>query len=257
MYQHPETRISGEVPDSCVVTLTYADPNLPKDGLLKHADFQNFTRRLHYNHGRTRHFMCGEYGGKTQRPHFHAVIFGKDFDDKYKVQLSDGQVVQFSDELDALWSNQYGKIGNATVETLTFEGAGYVAGYVAKKLVEMEDPRRMVEVVDPEDGTVRYEDPGPEYREMTRNPAIGRKWIEEHLDEVYPADVVRVGPYKFKPPRYYDSVLKRVDERLYREVLQTRLEGEAEYAQTWTPERATAALNIFVDEKSNRRKDSL
>lgn len=258
-WQDPETRKTSEIPNSVVLTLTYDQDHLPADGLLDHSTFQRFLKRLAFHRGSSpRFFMCGEYGGKSLRPHFHAVLFGVDFDDRHKVQLSDGQVVEMSPELDSYWSDRNGRIGFATLDDFSFEGAGYVAGYVAKKMVETFDPRRMIVVTDEVTGESKYVDPGPEYRQMSRNPGLGRAWIEDHLDEVYPADVVRIGPYKFKPPTYYDTVLKRLDPELHREVLENRLAGEAEYGQAWTPERAGSALKIYMNEKNaTRRKDAL
>ena len=70
---------------SAFITLTYADEYLPSDGKLKYLDFQLFMKRLRKYCGKEiSFFMCGEYGEKTARPHYHACIFGYDFDDKKK-----------------------------------------------------------------------------------------------------------------------------------------------------------------------------
>lgn len=73
------------------VTLTYDDEH--NDGLLHRKDFIDFMKRLRINAQRFvdkhadkyclqdstqtafRYFACGEYGGKTDRPHFHLCIF--------------------------------------------------------------------------------------------------------------------------------------------------------------------------------------
>lgn len=70
------------------VTLTYSDENLPIDGALKKRDLQLFFKRLRksqdnylskLNNGqdwpKIRYYACGEYGTKTQRAHYHAIIF--------------------------------------------------------------------------------------------------------------------------------------------------------------------------------------
>lgn len=62
------------------VTLTYNNNNLPKNGLQK-TDVQKFMKRLRINLERDghevklRYMLCGEYGSKTHRPHYHAVIW--------------------------------------------------------------------------------------------------------------------------------------------------------------------------------------
>ena len=57
--------------------------NRPQRGSLNHADFQKFMKRLRKHAGNNiRYYMGGEYGPTTWRPHFHACIFGHDYEDK-------------------------------------------------------------------------------------------------------------------------------------------------------------------------------
>ena len=64
------------------ITLTYDDNNLPKtaDGVptLCLRDMQLFLKSLrkHFQPVQLRYFQCGEYGEKTQRPHYHMILFG-------------------------------------------------------------------------------------------------------------------------------------------------------------------------------------
>ena len=83
---------------SYFITLTYSPEHLPrsKRGFksLKKKDLQNFFKRLRYYHKRKKYYTdeiklgyhkqgldpikyyaCGEYGEKTKRPHYHALIF--------------------------------------------------------------------------------------------------------------------------------------------------------------------------------------
>lgn len=70
------------------LTLTYADPFLPKYGVWK-QDVQKFINRLRSHAARRnwdtfRVFYCSEYGTdptKTRRPHYHLLIFGLDLYD--------------------------------------------------------------------------------------------------------------------------------------------------------------------------------
>lgn len=65
------------------ITLTYDDDNLPfSDNGLMSLDYthtQLFWKRVRKNHpkGHTpiRYFLVGEYGSKTHRPHYHAIVF--------------------------------------------------------------------------------------------------------------------------------------------------------------------------------------
>ena len=51
----------------------------------------------------------------------------------------------------------------------------------------------------------------PEFFRMSRKPGIGRKWYEEHKDEIYKKDEIIIQKYKggtmkVKPPKYYDKL---------------------------------------------------
>ena len=56
------------------VTLTYSDKYLPDCGLVK-RHLQLYFKRLRKVSPRLRYFAVGEYGSKTQRAHYHAIIF--------------------------------------------------------------------------------------------------------------------------------------------------------------------------------------
>jgi hypothetical protein len=66
---------------NCFITLTYSPENLPKDGSLDVSHFQKFMKRFRKRFGPgIRFFHCGEYGESLSRPHYHACIFGFDFE---------------------------------------------------------------------------------------------------------------------------------------------------------------------------------
>ena len=62
------------------VTLTYDDEKVPKtaSGLmtLQKSDLQKFFKRLRKKtHEKISYYAVGEYGDKTQRPHYHIILF--------------------------------------------------------------------------------------------------------------------------------------------------------------------------------------
>ena len=63
------------------ITLTYSEDSIPfsPNGLasLKYRDVQNFFKRLRrLHHGKPiKYFVAQEYGEKTHRPHYHAIIY--------------------------------------------------------------------------------------------------------------------------------------------------------------------------------------
>lgn len=65
------------------VTLTYSEKNLPAYGSLEKTDLQKFFKRLRKKdvQSRIRYYAVGEYGSKSARPHYHAIIFNSNEND--------------------------------------------------------------------------------------------------------------------------------------------------------------------------------
>lgn len=130
------------------VTFTYADapPALVK------KDLQDFFKRARH-HYTFRYFACGEYGGLTRRPHYHAIIFGEDFrDDSYAVN----DTLWSSPMLQKLWGH-----GMVSVGSVTMASACYVAGYVNKKIGDADT-----------------------FSLMSRKPGIGFDWLRKYKDDL-------------------------------------------------------------------------
>ncbi|MDR2602612.1 MAG: hypothetical protein LBC53_09225 [Spirochaetaceae bacterium] len=112
---------------SMFLTLTYDDEHLPPHGSLRKSDLTKFWKRLRKRLGnrRIKYFACGEYGSLTERPHYHAVIFGLQFYD-----LEDQCAViaswPFCD-----WNLARVK---SCSERVCFESIKYVTRYIQKKL---------------------------------------------------------------------------------------------------------------------------
>lgn len=172
---------------NCFVTLTYADA--PVD--LQYVDFRLFMRRLRRVFPKCSFYMSGEYGEKNGRPHFHAVLFGVDFDDKVSLgKGASGSQLFESETLSQLWG-----FGFASVGALTFESAGYVARYVHKKMIS---------------GGGVYAGSVGEFSRMSLRPAIGRRWLDNFgRSDVLPDGSVVVNGHKATAPRYYRRELKK------------------------------------------------
>lgn len=179
--------------DNCFITLTYNKENLPTNGSLIKSDYQLFMKRLRKflcaggQAKRVRFFHCGEYGDKYQRPHYHALLFGYDFKDRYYWRTSEaGSECYRSPSLEKLWT-----LGNSELGDVTFESAAYVARYVVKKRTGAK-------------ANEYYKGRLPEYCTMSRRPGIGMAWFEKYKADVFPHDfvVVRSG-VRCKPPKFY------------------------------------------------------
>jgi len=190
--------------DNCFITLTYNDDNLPSDNSLKLDHFQKFMKRLRKRFGEgVRFYHCGEYGEKFGRPHYHAIIFNFDFDDKKLWRVINGQRLYVSETLSQLWGH-----GHVSIGSVTFESAAYVARYILKK-VNGDRAEAHYTRIDPETGEVTQIK--PEYTTMSRRPGIGKGWFDKFKPDVFPDDFIVVNNKKMKPPKYYDRLLELED----------------------------------------------
>lgn len=107
------------------LTLTYDEEHLPANRSISTRELQLYFKRVrrwfdkHHIHEPFKYYACGEYGPKTGRPHYHAVITG----------LSK----KWSELLYAKWAKC--TRANFHCEAIRSDkAASYVAGYTAKKL---------------------------------------------------------------------------------------------------------------------------
>ncbi|AXH73663.1 MAG: replication initiator protein [Microviridae sp.] len=132
----------------CWSTLTYDDAHLPPtlDKVHVSAFLKRLRARLHPRS--VRFFASGEYGEKTDRPHYHAILYG---------------VSQGERAVQEAWPHGY-----ARTDALSPAAIAYVAGYCTKKHARAFSKR---ERVDPETGEVYAFQ--PPFVLMSRRPGIG------------------------------------------------------------------------------------
>lgn len=204
---------------NCFVTLTYDDEHLPDGGTLVKSDFQKFVKKLRdrLDYPKLKYYHCGEYGEKKFRPHYHAVFFNLDFDDKKLLSRNNGNSLYRSEFLNKVWGK-----GHCSVGSVTFESAAYVARYCMKKITG-------------ERAEDHYDGRLPEYATMSNG--IGRDWLENFADDVYPNDYVVVRGFESRPPRYYDKVFGEWFPGWMEEIKEGREKRAEEHAGDNTPER--------------------
>lgn len=191
------------------VTLTYERVPLCESLCVRH--FQDFMKRLRKELAaegkRVRFFHAGEYGEENGRPHYHVAFFGLDFADKVLISERDGIKLYTSPTLERVWGR-----GFVTVGQLTYESAAYVARYCLKKVTG-------------EKAEVHYGGRRPEYTTMSRKPGIGAAWFGKFHGDVFPSDEVVVGGRCYKPPRYYENLLDKMNSDLLDSI---KMERQAE-----------------------------
>lgn len=176
------------------------------NGSLEPKDMNKFinTLRKHYERQGIKdikYFYCGEYGGKTERPHYHMILFGaplkiEQFYDFYE-DPKHKKLHWKSKELDKWWNK--GMIDVAEVE---WNSCAYVARYCMKKISNENDGRIYAE-------KGKYK----EFIRMSRKPGIGMRYYDENLEKIYENDEVIQKTIKgntsaFKPPKAFDRKFK-------------------------------------------------
>ena len=206
------------------VTLTYDDDYVPRRPVsdpdtgvylydsysLNKRDVQTFFKHLrkHFPLCKIRFYAAGEYGSKTIRPHYHAIIFGLTLTDLtvYR-RTSLGDILYNSKSVEDCWSNfvgfrsdgspYYDKIGHVVLAPVTWETCAYVARYVTKK---MSGPLAQYFVLQ------NMELP---FSLMSRRPGIGNQWFKDHpdcMDMKYINLRTKTKGLKFQPPKYYEDL---------------------------------------------------
>lgn len=247
-------RMMMELPyhdESYFVTLTYDNEHLPiqDDGhgnlhaTLVKSDVSEFMKRLrsalaYKDLPKVRFYACGEYGGQTFRPHYHLIIFGLHLDDLLpngKNPLGD-QYFE-SKFLDSIWSKGYVSVGS-----VTYESCAYVGRYVTKKMGESRLDYDLLGIL-------------PEFTLMSRKPGIGYEYIMDHLDKIYETDEIHLKTEKkgvsFRPPRYADKQLEKIDPEKLKGVKVRRIENadSAHYARMVNSELSYSDL-LTISERN-------
>lgn len=177
---------------TCFLTLTYNDDNLPAGGTLVKSDVQKFFKRLRKNlNVSVRYYMCGEYGDRRSRPHYHICLFGYDFPDKKLWKVNNGYPLYNSAILSKLWPYGYAVIGE-----LTADSAAYTARYILKKQLG-------------KNAADYYDKLGiiPEYTCMSRRPGIGADWFDKYHNQLFAHDFkVLFKGVKVGMPSYYSKM---------------------------------------------------
>lgn len=215
---------------NCFITLTYDPENLPPDGKLNHLHFKNFLRRLQrLTNVELSFYMCGEYGEKNGRPHYHACIFGHDFADKKRIRTNhNGDDCYSSETLTNLWG-----LGHTELGQVTQKSAGYVARYMMKKQ--------------------KTNDEFPPYQKMSRKFAIGKRFLEKFWSDIFVSgrgSVIMDGQMT-KVPRYYEKWLqnKKPDQwRIY--MTEVKPENTARLRQ-----KAEKDQQKFLEERNKRKQN--
>lgn len=177
---------------NCFITLTYDDDHLVQK--INRKDPLYFIRRLrHHSSTPIRYFLTGEYGEKTNRPHYHAILFGEDWlGGAYDIKPG----LYGNEIINRIWRK-----GDCSISQFNMGTALYTAGYVNKKLGDTDT-----------------------FSIMSRFPPLGQSWVQKHHDNLRRIKTVQIEGKSYPiPPVYlkwlegveqYDDIKKQAKEKV-------------------------------------------
>lgn len=173
--------------------------------VLLYEDVQKFLKRLRKAYGgKLRYFVAGEYGEQTARPHYHMILYGwepTDLENLYKIHHNG---YYNSKWLQNLWGMGQIQIAQAVPETYR-----YVAGYVTKKMYE----------IDGKKANAYYElGQTKPFACMSLKPGLGDHYYQEHKAEIWQQGYIQcTNGKRAQIPRYYEKQMEAENpQRLWR-----------------------------------------
>lgn len=190
-----ETKVSIS---ACFITLTYAVEPISMNGhptLLK-SDFQKFMKRLRkqLNNQGIKYYACGEYGEKTYRPHYHAIMFNLP-----------PSWLQDSEKLTRTWAHGHVDISPNTTATMR-----YVTKYIMKG---RHNPEHIIDI---DTGEIILEDDRfPPFSLMSKKMGLAHLTpaMLRHYKEKLISYVTLPGGTATALPRYFRNKIFTKEER--------------------------------------------
>lgn len=189
---------------ACFLTLTYEQEPLSFNGhaTLVKSDLQKFWKRVRKAYPKSsktdklKYFACGEYGSKTLRPHYHAIVYN----------LSPNVIRDSEGKAKALWTH-----GNVHILPCTMATIRYTCKYISKGTWQP---------------TADDDDRQPQFSSMSKNLGLNYltpQMVKYHVDGLV-GHVTMEGGYLQKLPRYYkDKIFSKLEkQQIAREMQELR-----------------------------------
>lgn len=231
-----QLRVSHELEsynyEACFITLTVNDENMENvfpGRELRHRPFQLFIKRLRKELDKQgkkiTYLMCGEYGSKYNRPHYHAVIFG------WKPNSSDLRLIERRKNYNISSSSLIAKCwkyGFNTVGVANIHSGSYLAKYVLK---QTKDWNQYLYEIDEETGEIRdYKRPYLVYPRSKQNGGLGYRWYRKNCNEIFEQGYIQGSKIEIKMtiPRYYKRKFEQEFPELYKQWKEEAMEKAKE-----------------------------
>lgn len=223
-------------PEACFVTLTYAPEHLPKDGSIDKEELQRFFKRLRKNlDGRKiRYYATGEYGDRTYRPHYHAIIMG--------ISLAEHHIGQkghcLKGPINDAWEKGFVNLGTVNAKSIR-----YVANYINKVYHDPDLAERM-------------------YRGKTQpfkilSNGMGKEWVKDNLGFLMENACIRIKGNEVSLPLYYAREIERLEELMGLEPMimeELKLRGLSKASEQFYDMASNGIAPALMEEEIYRRR---
>jgi len=202
------------------VTLTYDNEHLPidKDGnsYVCKKDVMYFRKRLYKNMGSPsdfRYYIASEYGPKTMRPHYHAILFN----------VSETDIIKLHAIVRKSWSKQK-QVGSKardyfchsrgiTIDEVNNNRIGYVTGYVMESKKDLQCGKKVF--------SLKSKGLGKSYLHSKSRVAWHKENILEHNYYPLPDGKKMALPEYYRNKIYSEAMKEAVKQVKATETLQT------------------------------------
>lgn len=165
------------------ITLTFDEEHYQKS--IKKRDMQLFLKKVrnYFDDRVIKYYLVGEYGEKTLRPHYHAILFNISMDELKGVKH--GRYTA-SLIISKLWTKGMNVVGACTPQSIQ-----YVTGYIRKKLVGKQSKI--------------YGDNEKPFCLMSKG--LGKDWFKKNQSEIENQLEIKLFGKNVGIPRYYKKQL--------------------------------------------------
>lgn len=167
------------------------------NGCLEPEELTKFIKRFRkginnkYGIEKIKYMACGEYGGKTQRPHYHLILFNCPLPTEtfYNSRIQNKNIYWQNKVIEKYWDKGISNITEASWNTIA-----YVARYITKKINGKYSEDHYAQ-----NGQIK------EFFRVSKG--VGREYYEANKDKIYSTDEIIVknknGHNRTKPPKYF------------------------------------------------------
>lgn len=217
--------------ECCFLTLTYSSDKVPVDESLDPGHHQLFLKRLRrkLEPAKISYYLVGEYGSRTDRPHYHVVLFGFAPEDRGHLVAGKKDQLNYYGPKSRLLLDAWGN-GDIDVGCVEEKSIMYALKHLTKGL---------------KNGQMRIDGKYPEFARMSLNPAIGRRAMESFADVLTSEEgCFQISRDMDVPLAFRSSQHLMGFGRYLKNILRIQTGGETQVKRSWDKKRKKWNLRV-------------